>query len=70
MLKTIEAVIAMLKEQELCLNNERVNHRARTKAVIEALQEEDDAFAEQLRVMQDNARLAINKLEGTEVANG
>ena len=70
MLKTIEAVIAMLREQGLVLSNERENHRARTMAMIATLQEEEMAFSAQLGIMQENVALAIRKLEGEEVANG
>ena len=70
MLKTIEAILAMLKEQEAALVEESGNRFKRDEDTIAAIKADATGFHTQVEAMLNNIRLAIRKLEGEEVANG
>ena len=72
MLQTIQAILAMLKEQEEALVTAEVENTERDRAMVKLIQEEGNARTVQLSAMLGNVRLAIRKIEGGngEVTHG
>lgn len=66
MLKTVKALVEMLKGQEEALLGEQIARQNRDDAMIKAIQDDAVAFQTQMEAMLANTRIAIRKLEGTE----
>lgn len=66
MLKTIEAILTMLREQEAALESEQAARIKRDDYLIESIKADSAAYCGLVETMLGNIRLAIIKLEGSE----